>query len=351
MVRIGIIGLGRISGKHIGELLKCENARITAVCDIDPVKLKDAGDRLGIPESNRFADYRELIACTDVDAVEICTPNYLHVPMALDVVRAGKAVEIEKPLSTSYENGVGELAREIAQSDLPAMMCFSYRFMPAVRYAKELIDSGRLGKLINVTVEYLQSGVFIPGRRLEWRFVKEYAGSGTLGDLGVHLIDMTRFLIGDFENVYAMSNTIVTERQRLDSDEFSPVLVDDLTGMMARLKGGVIANMLFTKCAIGESNTIKYELFGTDGIIRFNLNKPNEITLCFASEKRTEGKQETIPVPEKYHLAQEEAFVKAVSGESTPYFPSVKEGIACQKILDAAVRSAAEGRVITLGKN
>ena len=348
MEKIGIIGLGRISGNHIGQLLNCADAKITAVCDIDAEKLKSAGDRLNIPESHRFADYRELIACPDVEAVEICTPNYLHVPMALDVVRAGKAVEIEKPLSTTYENGVGELASEVNRTGLPAMMCFSYRFMPAVRYAKDLIEQGKLGKLINVMVEYLQSGVFIPGRKLEWRFVKEYAGSGTLGDLGVHLIDMTRFLVGDFESVYAMSKTVVTERQKLDSDEFAPVLVDDLTGMMARLKGGVIANMLFTKCAIGESNTIRFEIYGTDGIIKFNLNNPNEITLCFSGEKRTDGKQETIPVPEEYRHGQEYALVQAVQGNLTPYFPSVIEGAACQRILDAAVRSAAENRIVTL---
>lgn len=348
MVKIGIIGLGRISGGHISALRHCPDAKITAVCDIDTEKLKNIGDQLGIPESHRFIDYHDLVACADVEAVEICTPNYLHTPMALAAVRAGKAVEVEKPLSNEYENGVADLIAEVENRQITAMMCFSYRFKPAVRYAKELIDSGKLGQILNVTVEYLQCGVFIPGRRLEWRFVKEYAGSGTLADLGVHLIDMTRFLAGDFESVYAMSKTVVHERQKLDSEEFAPVHVDDLTGLMARLKGGVIANMLFTKCAIGESNTIKFEIYGTDGKIKFNLNNPEEITLCFADESRVTGKEETITVPEQYRLGQEECYVKALHGEMTPYFPSVTEGAACQKVLDAAVTSAAEDRVVTL---
>lgn len=348
MLNIGVVGLGGISRRHIGELLKYDNAVIRAVCDIVPEKLKETGDQLNIPESHRFTDYRELVACPDVDAVEICTPNHLHVPIALEAVRAGKAIEVEKPLSTSYADGVDTLLAELKKTNLPNMMCFSYRFMPAVRYAKHLLESGKLGQIINVNVEYLQSGVFIPGRRLDWRFVKEYAGHGTLADLGAHLIDMTRFLIGDFESVYGMSNIIIKERRRLDSEALAPVGVDDLTGFMARLNGGVIANFLVTKCAIGESNTIKYEIYGTDGVIKFNLNHADTLTVCFAGENRTDGKSETIPVPEEFYLDQEFAFVQAASGQNTPYLPTVEDGAACQKVIDAVGRSAAENAVIML---
>ena len=144
MLNIGVVGLGGISRRHIGELLKYDNAVIRAVCDIVPEKLKETGDQLNIPESHRFTDYRELVACPDVDAVEICTPNHLHVPIALEAVRAGKAIEVEKPLSTSYADGVDTLLAELKKANLPNMMCFSYRFMPAVRYAKHLLESGKL---------------------------------------------------------------------------------------------------------------------------------------------------------------------------------------------------------------
>lgn len=348
MLNIGIIGVGRISGLHIGQIQKYDTARISAICDIDETKLQVVGDRLGIPQTHRFTDYRELVACPDVDAVEICTPNHLHVPFALEAVRAGKAVEVEKPLSTTYEHGVAELLEAIESVHAPGMVCFSYRFKPAVRYAKELIESGKLGQIINVSVEYLQSGAFIPGRRLEWRFVKEYAGSGTLGDLGIHLIDMARFLVGEFKSVFAMSNTIVKERRKLDSDEMAPVLVDDITGFMARLEGGVIATFLVTKCAVGESNTIRYEIYGTDGVIKFNLNNPEEITIRWADETRTGGNTETIKVPKEYYLDQEYAFIEAAQGRMTPYFPSITEGAKCQKILDAVVCSAEENCVVDI---
>lgn len=348
MINIGIIGVGRISTRHINELSAVKDARITAICDVDTEKLKAVGDKLNLPENRRFTDYHDLIACDDVDAVEICTPNYLHVPMAIDVLRAGKPVEVEKPLSTCYEHGVEELLSLVDETNLTNMICFSYRFMPAVRYAKHLIESGELGKIVNVNVEYLQSGTFIPGRKLEWRFVKEYAGSGTLGDLGVHLIDMTRFLIDDFASVYGISNIIVPERQRLDSDEYAKVDTDDLTAFVAKLKNGVIANFLVTKCAVGESNTIKYELFGTNGIIRFNLNEPHMITIARAASNKTDAIVETVEVPKEFVLGQEECFVKALHGEFREHFPTAKEGAICQRIVDAILLSAEKNCVVTL---
>ena len=348
MIRVGIIGTGRVSRKHINGLLEVSDAKITAICDVDEEKLASVGDELAIPSSHRFTDYNELLACADVDAVEICTPNHLHVPIAIAAIKAGKAVEIEKPLSTCYEHGVDDLLALIEETGATNMMCFSYRFMPAVRYAKHLIESGKLGKIVNVSVEYLQSGTFIPGRKLEWRFVKEYAGSGTLGDLGVHLIDMTRFLIGDFRSVYGMSRIVVKERQKIGSDEIGLVNTDDLTGFMARLDGDVIANFLVTKCAIGESNTIKYEVFGTDGVIKFNLNDPEKITIAYAKENKTDGEPVTYPVPEEYRLGQEECFIKAVNGEISEHYPCASEGAKCQRIVDAILKSAEENVVVSL---
>ena len=144
MLKIGIIGLGGISKKHITEINDCDKGKIVAICDINPEALKTVGDNLGIPESYRFTDYKKLIACKEVQAVEICTPNYLHIPMAMEVVASGKALEVEKPLSVDCKN-VQELLTAIDKAGIVNMTCFSYRFMPAVRYAKHLVDSGKIG--------------------------------------------------------------------------------------------------------------------------------------------------------------------------------------------------------------
>ena len=348
MVKIGIIGLGRISSRHITGIQESGKAVITAICDIDEEKLKTVGDTLGIPEEYRFTDYNDLINCDEVEAVEICTPNYLHVPMATAVAKAKKSVEVEKPLGISATDGIDELMKAIDENGVVNMMNFSYRFMNAVRYAKHLIEDGKLGTLLNVNIEYLQSGVFIPGRRLEWRFVKEFAGSGTLADLGVHLIDMTRFLIGDFKSVCAMQKTVVKERMKLDSDEYAPVKVDDITSFVAKLENDVIANFLVTKCAIGESNTIKYELFGTEGVLKFNLNNPTEIQLCIGEVDRETGSLHTVTVPAAYSLSEEDCFIRTVLGEKLPYFPDINEGFKAQQVVDAVLESAQTGKLINI---
>lgn len=349
MLRIGIVGAGNIACNiHIPEINACPDGELVALCDIDEAKLKAAGERFGIPEHMRFTDYNDLINCPEVDAVEVCTPNHLHVPIALAAVKAGKPVEVEKPLTTACNSEMEELVAEIEKKNVVNMMCFSYRFKSAVRYAKHLIDQGKLGKIVNVNIEYLQSGVFIPGRRLEWRFVKEYAGSGTLGDLGVHLIDMTRFLLGEFKSVSALSATVVKERRKLDSEEIAPVLVDDITSFIAKLEDDVIANFLVTKCAIGESNTIKYEIYGTEGVLKFNLNSPNELTLCIGEIDRETNSIHKVNVPAKYRLGQEECFIKTALGNEFPYYPAITEGVKSQKIVDAVLKSAEEGKVVNL---
>lgn len=345
VLKIGIIGLGGISAKHIKEIQASQKAVISAICDIDTQKLKTVGDRLGVPEANRFTDYKNLIICPDVEAVEVCTPNYLHIPMAMDVVAAGKALELEKPLSVNY-NGVDSLVQAIDEKGIVNMTCFSYRFLPAVRYAKHLIESGKLGKIINVDVAYLKSSAFWAGRRLDWRFVNEYAGCGVIGDLGVHLIDMTRYLVGEFESVYASTEIVVKQRQKLDSDEYADVETEDLATFIAKLSGNVKANFLISRCAIGNNNTIKYEIYGTEGVLRFNLNNPNELTLCIGEVDRETDSLHTVNVPKAYHRGQEDTFIRAALGESFDDFPTVSEGARCQKIVDAVLESARTDTVV-----
>lgn len=348
MIKIGIIGVGRISNGHIGALKSIESAKITAICDVNLDNLKTVGDSLNIPEEYRFTDYNELVNCDNVDAVEICTPNYLHVRMALAAVKAGKHVEVEKPLGLSLSDGMDELAREIKKSGVVNMMDFSYRFKDAVRYAKKLIERGMLGTILNVNIQYLQSGAFIPNRRLEWRFVKEYAGSGALADLGVHLVDMTRFLLGEFKSVCAVQNTAVKERMNLENNDYSPVRVDDITSFVAKLESGALANFLVTKCAIGESNTIVYEIYGTEGVIKFNLNNPTELSVCIGETDRETNSIHTVTVPKEYSLGEEECFIRAIEGEQLPYFPDISEGIKAQRVIDAILESAQKEQMITL---
>lgn len=348
ITRVGIIGVGGIAmNKHIPNLLQCENAKITAVCDISEERLHKAGDRLSLDSAHRFTDYMDLIRCEDVDAVEICTPNDCHVPIALEVVKAGKKLEVEKPLALSFEEAQA-LLDALKEKNQNGMMCFSYRFMPAVRYARKLLQEGILGDIMGVQVEYLKDSGLWPGRKLEWRFIKERAGTGVLGDLGVHLIDMTRFLLGDFSDVCGKTRILVKEREKEDGSGIGQVTTDDECNFLARLKCGVTATFKITRCAFGHKNTIKFDIYGTKGMIAFDLTNP--AILHIACPERFEGSKDrqTIPVPSEFTVSQEQTFIDFTQGKQDDCFPSVADGVACQRVLDALEKSDREEKWMTV---
>ncbi len=346
--RIGIVGIGAIAtGRHIRELEQVKGCKITAICDIDPEKLARWGEKLGIAKERRFTDYRDLIACNEVDAVEVCTPNYLHVPIATAAVRQGKPIHVEKPLSTDLKT-TAPLTAALQQKPVPNMMSFTYRFMPAVRYAKWILDQGLIGDLISVDVAYLKDSAFMEGRRLEWRFIKEYAGTGVLGDLGVHLIDMAELLIGKISEVTAVSEIVVKTRKKLDSEDYAPVETDDYCSFLAKMKQNVRANFVITRCAVGQKNTIKYDIYGTKGMISFNLNDPTVLGVCAGEVDYASGCVHTVNVPKKFKITQEQAFIDHLNGKTCDYFPTVADGVRAQAILDALQASAAEGRWVKI---
>jgi len=343
MKRIGIIGCGGIAnGKHIPELLKVNGCKITALCDIDKSALNKTAERLGIDEKHRFTDYKALIDSGDTDAVEICTPNYLHVPIAEYAVSKGLPVNIEKPLALDADEAE-KLGRLMAEKSVEGMMCFSYRFFPAVRYAKYILDKGLIGKVVSVNVEYLKSSAFWEGRRLDWRFVKKYAGTGVLGDLGVHLIDMAQLLVGDIKSVSAMAGTIVKQRLKLEKDELADVETDDYCSFMARIGDGTCGNFFITRCALGHVNTIKFDVFGDKGMISFNLNTPDVIYVNKDLVNCDKGKLECITVPDEFKIMQEQMFVDMVNKKECKYLPTVEDGLKTQKVLDALLMSSENG--------
>lgn len=349
MVRIGVIGLGTIfKCAHLPQLENIENCKITAICDINTDKLKEYGDKLNIDEKYRFTNYKDLIECEIVDAVEILTPNCFHIEMAKYAAQNKKAVEIEKPLSTDF-SGVDELIKVIENNNTVNMMCFSYRFKPAVRYAKKLIEEGKLGKIVNVSVEYLKDSAFWSERRLEWRFIKSMAGSGVLGDLGVHLADMTKFLVGDFKTVYALKDIVVKERLLETGDEKGKVETDDIVSFVAKLENDVLANFTITRCALGNANTITYKIYGTKGVINFNLNNPEELTYGILENSDRHIEMITEKVPDEFlNSRQEQTFINAVMGSKADFLPDVYEGAKCQKIVDAILKSSETGLPVEL---
>jgi len=344
-VKIGIIGLGGICTKHINELLKCEHAEITAICDIDESAIARRKEQLGLPSEKCFRNYRDLIADSDVEAVEICTPNYLHAEMAIAAMQAGKHVNIEKPIAMSYKEAL-TIMDAAKESGVVHMTCFSYRFKPAVRYAKHIVDKGNLGRILGINVSYIKNSALWEGRRLEWRFVKELAGSGVAGDLGVHLIDLAQMLAGNITSLTATISTAVTERQRIGSEEWAPVETDDQCSFIASFACGAEGTFHITRCAMGHVNTIRYEVYGEKGAISFDLDHPEILDVCIGDGDAKKRRFETVVVPQEYYLDQERAFVDAVLGKRDVYFPDAASGAQSQLVLDAILQSAEEKRWI-----
>ena len=340
MVRIGIIGVGGIvQGVHIPGIQKAKGGKIVAICDTNPETLKKVGDLLDIPEKYRFENHLDLIACEEVDAVEICTPNHLHVPMSLDVMKTGKPFQVEKPLSINKEIAA-TLGDALKENFVPNMMCFSYRYCSAVRYAKDIIQQGLLGDVIHINVEYLKDSALWKGRGMEWRFEKKCAGTGVLGDLGVHLIDMAQFLVGKMIRVCSKAVIVVKERPIPGTDKMGKVETDDFCNFLADFEGGAAGVFSVTRCAIGQGNTIKYAIYGTKGMIAFDLNKPDELSVCIGDVDVDTRGQHTVKVPKKYQVSQEQTFIDMVNGKECQYLPTVEDGIECQRILDTLLESS-----------
>ena len=347
-VRIGIIGFGEIArGRHVTELLDCPDAEIVAVCDISDKALEKAKEKLGISDEKCYKDYRDLIVDPDVDAVEVCTPNYMHAEIAIAALNAGKPVNLEKPVAMNYEQALKIVEAE-RNSTAFGMTCFTYRFFPAVRYAKHLVDNGIVGDIIGLNVAYLKNSAFWEGRRLEWRFVKDLAGSGVVGDLAVHLIDLAQLLAGDIVKLCATCDINIKERTTLDGTSVKPVETEDSCSFLARFESGAEGSFHITRSAMGHKNTIRYDVYGTKGSISFDLNDPTVLAICTGEGDPKDYKTVTEKVPEEFYITQERAFVNAIKGEKCEHYPSVERGAQGQKVVDAILRSAEEERWITV---
>jgi predicted dehydrogenase len=348
-VRVGIIGVGGIAHNvHIKELEECRNAEITAVCDTDSERLKSIGDELGLDEKHRFQDYRELIACSDVDAVEVCTPNCFHTEMAVAAIEAGKAVNMEKPMAMSAAEAE-KVTKALDRNPVPLMMSFSYRFKSAVRYAKHLLDTHVIGDIISVNVSYLKDSGLWSGRPIEWRFLKKYAGTGVLGDLGVHLLDMAVLLAGDIRSVCCRADTVVKKRPiKKGSDVLTDSETDDYCYFIADFQNGATGMFTITRCALGYKNTIQFDVFGTEGSISFDLDNSDVLGIACAAFDPDNPNMHYVDVPAEFQAVQEQCFIDAVNGKDTWLYPGIADGIRSQKLLDALVRSGEQKRWVTI---
>lgn len=322
------------------------------------------------------SDWRDVIADPDIDLVDICSPGSTHVEIAVAALEAGKHVLCEKPLGNTVEEAetMARAAAAAAERGVFAMVGFTYRRVPAITFARDLVASGRLGEIRQVRAQYLQDWLVDEEGPMTWRLDKAKAGSGALGDIGAHAIDAVQFITGQtLDAVSGILHTFVTERPLLDesvaqtslggaaSSERGQVTVDDAALFTAKLSGGALGSFEATRFATGRKNAFRIEISGSEGALAFDLERENELEFYDATAPATELGFKRILVTEPEHpyfaawwptghtIGYEHGFshqlvdlVGAIAAGTQPT-PSFADGLQVQRVLDAVERSSDAG--------
>ncbi|WP_084703675.1 Gfo/Idh/MocA family protein [Phaeacidiphilus oryzae] len=318
-----------------------------------------AAERLGWEDSTD--DWRSVLHRPDVQLVDICTPGDSHAEIAIAALDAGKHVLCEKPLANTVEEAeaMAAAARRARERGVHAMVGFNYRRVPALALARRLIAEGRLGAIRHVRAAYLQDWLADPAAPYTWRMDRERAGSGALGDLGAHLVDLTQYLIGDaITEVSARTETFTPVRRTADGEE-REVTVDDAVAATARFAGGALGVYEASRCATGRKNALRVEISGELGAVAFDLESLNELSFHDATLPAAEAGFRRILATEPDHpylegwwppghgLGYEHTFSHQIRDLVTDLAkgrapsPSFEDGLQVQRVL-AAIQSSAE---------
>ncbi|MGY0056667.1 Gfo/Idh/MocA family protein [Streptomyces sp. LZ34] len=356
---------------------------MSAVCGRDPDAVRAAAEKHGWAAAE--TDWRALIARDDVQLVDICTPGDSHAEIAIAALEAGKHVLCEKPLANSVAEAEAmvEAARRARERGQIAMVGFNYRRTPAIAHARRMVRDGRLGVLRHVRVSYLQDWIVDPEFPLVWRLRREHAGSGALGDLGAHIVDLAQYLAGEpLVGVSALTETFVRERPlpagaatagtattglggQTGGGARGPVTVDDAALFSGRLASGALASFEATRFAAGRKNALRIELNGERGSLAFDLERLNELHFHDHTEPAADAGFRRILVTEPEHpyleawwpaghaLGYEHTFVHqardlvlAIDTRTEPE-PSFADGLQVQRVLAAVEESAEKNCVYT----
>jgi predicted dehydrogenase len=344
---------------------------LTVVCGTDVDRTAEAAARLGWDESS--TDWRQVIERDDVDLVDICTPGDTHAEIAIAALGAGKHVLCEKPLANSVAEAESMVAAadRAAEAGVRAMVGFTYRRVPAVSLARRLVEEGRIGEVRHVRAQYLQDWIADPEAPLSWRLDKAKAGSGALGDIGAHIVDLTQFITGDvIHEVSGRLETFVKERPLATSSaglsgtassERGPVTVDDAAVFIARFAGGALGVFEATRFALGRKNGIRIEVNGSRGSLAFDFEDMNVLEFYDGDEPPETAGFRRILVTEPEHpyvaawwpaghgLGYEHGFshqvvdlVRAIADGTDPR-PTFADGLQVQRVL-AAVETSSDTR-------
>jgi predicted dehydrogenase len=338
------------------------------IAEVTEESAREAAERLGF--ESYTSDWRKIIEDPSIDIVDIATPNNSHAEIAIAAAKAGKHIICEKPLARTSEEA-RLMYEAVKAAGVKHMVAFNYRRTPAVALAKKYIEEGSIGKILNFRGTYLQDWSADPDAPLSWRFKKDICGSGALGDIGTHVVDMARYLVGEFDEVLGTLKTYIKERpvQQGGADKLgtvksggdvpkAPVDVDDEASFSIRFSNGAVGSIEATRNAWGRNNFITFEIHGEKGSIFFNYERRDELQVCFASDPSDRRGFRTIytgpahpygeglwPIPAlgigygETKIIECYDFIKSIV-EDTGVSPDFEDGYKIELILDAIVESS-----------
>ena len=370
-VRIGMVGyrfMGKAHSHAYRDLPFYFDTEVEpvlqAVAGRNEAEVKAAADKMGW--ASYETDWKRLIDRKDIDLIDIVTPNNTHAEIAIAAAEAGKHVICEKPLAMNLEQAQ-RMLHAVRKNNVVHMICHNYRFAPAVQFAKKLIQEGRLGKIYHIRATYLQDWIMDPNFPLVWRLRKEVTGSGTHGDIAAHILDLARFLVGEFDEVVGMMETFIKERPigemtgglsaRLEAGSLGKVDVDDASAFLARFKNGALGVFEATRFAGGNRNGNRFEINGEKGSIRWDLENMNNLQVYLADDEPGLQGFRTINCTEEHHpyagvywpaghiIGYEHTFInlmkELMNGISKGYSPNpnFEDGVRNQAVLEAVEKS------------
>ena len=330
---------------------------LKVVCGRNEAHVKQAAETLGWQE--HATNWEEIVGRSDIDVVDICTPGDSHMAIAVAAAKEKKVVFCEKPLANTLDEAE-KMLDAVRKNSVIHMICHNYRRAPAVTLARQIIDEGKIGKIFHYRGTYLQDWIVSPDFPRVWRLEKAKAGSGALGDIASHSIDLARYLVGEITAVTGMLKTFITERPLPGSDQKAPVDVDDAALSIVRFENGSIGSIEGTRFATGRKNYNRFEINGSKGSLAFDLERMNELEM-YVEEGPNSGFRTILATdaqhpyiagwwPPGHIIGYEHTFthtvfdlLNAVHRQQLPT-PNFEDGVRNQRVLDAIERSAASSK-------
>ena len=330
--------------------------RMKVICGRNAANVDAAARQFGWDEA--ATDWKAVIARDDIDVVDVSTPGDLHAEIAIAAARAGKAVFCEKPLANSIDEA-RRMLDAVQAAGVVHMVCHNYRRAPAVVLARQLIADGRLGQVRHFRGTYLQDWIADPSFPLVWRLDKNVAGSGALGDIAAHVVELARFLVGEITEVAGHLETFIKERPLPGQKQArGPVTVDDAAIALARFDNGAIGTIEATRLALGRKNHNRFEINGSSGSVAFDLERMNELEVFLQEDDASAAGFRRVIVTEPDHpyvkawwppghiIGWEHTFTHTVFdllegiADGVSPAPNFEDGLRNQLVLDAIDRAA-----------